>query len=77
MEIDAFVPGCSNRSEETVMFRTALGKPVRVGQSSVAKALSVLGEDADDAGVGQGISFSSLRCLNISIVYTIVKLIIL
>ncbi|RYR11481.1 hypothetical protein Ahy_B04g069004 isoform B [Arachis hypogaea] len=43
--------GCSNRSEEAAMFRTAMGKPVRVGQSSIAKALSLLGNDADANGV--------------------------
>ncbi|MED6197131.1 hypothetical protein PIB30_053852 [Stylosanthes scabra] len=49
--------GCSNRNEEAPMFRTALGKPVRVAQSSVAKALSLLGSvtvaDANDV-VPQG-----------------------
>ncbi|XP_057754556.1 protein BREAST CANCER SUSCEPTIBILITY 2 homolog A-like [Arachis stenosperma] len=43
--------GCSNRSEEAAMFRTAMGNPVRVGQSSIAKALSLLGNDADANGV--------------------------
>ena len=42
-----------------------------------AAQIAVKRLSSDDAGVGQGISFSSLRCLNISIVYEMVKLSIL
>ncbi|KAJ7961167.1 Protein BREAST CANCER SUSCEPTIBILITY 2 B like [Quillaja saponaria] len=55
---DLLLQGCSKLQQnhsETVggspMFRTGLGKSVAVKQASMAKALSVLGEDAsDDAG---------------------------
>ncbi|XP_028804749.1 protein BREAST CANCER SUSCEPTIBILITY 2 homolog A isoform X2 [Neltuma alba] len=56
---DVLLQGCSviseNRSEgvkRTPTFRTGLGKPVSVNQSSIAKASSVLGEDAY-AGAGK------------------------
>lgn len=55
MEIDVFGTACSSGNEGTLMFRTGLGKSVRPSESSFARALSVLGEDAD---VGQGISLS-------------------
>ena len=61
-----FATGCAklleNRSEgfgSSPMFRTGLGKSVSVKQSSLAKAFSVLGDDAKtDTGTGTGTTIS-------------------
>lgn len=49
------------------MFRTGLGKSVTVKQSSIAKALSVLGDDDFSAGGTQcsrsSFTFSNYNCL--------------